>query len=387
MQTAKKAAAGLAVAAAIAVQATAAAAGPDHPVITEVFQDPPGNDGPAGHDPANPHQQYLEIYLPPAADLAGGALARKDSLKLTFYEIEGDASSSGNGTVNYRIDLPPFDLDPANGITPGAIARPSSGVVVIGWVDVVGNPPTALAGTATTRIGLVNGGITSASGYTFVALNGSTFGGTLNFPVPVAISGYTVATESASGIIEGGSQVYLLVDRDAVGYAQVDAAGGMDLWTGTPLAPSALYDAYAGNDDAKFVVADQPCALPAGIDLQLLLACGGAFTNLVPQLPEDLQGYARRFVDDVKTTESLAVDDPALDALLYRTMAALGPIAPTPGVAHFAADPAELGLAADLLQSFDVLTGTTGRPGILAANVGGNRAMTSWPRTWAATAP
>ena len=76
----------------------------------------------------------------------------------------------------------------------------------------------------------------------------------------------------------------------------------------------------------------------------------------MPQVPEDLQGYARRFLDDVKTTESAAADDPALDALLYRTVAALGPI----GVARIAGAPV---LASPRVRRLgdDVLI--SGRPG------------------------
>jgi len=110
---------------------------PNHPIITEVFTDPSGvNDGPFGRDVTNAHQEYIEIYLPPAASLAAGL--NKDALRLTFYEVEGDSSSSGLGLINYRFDLPTFDLDSSNGLTAGAIARPSSGVaaamIPIAWV-------------------------------------------------------------------------------------------------------------------------------------------------------------------------------------------------------------------------------------------------------------
>ncbi len=60
------------VAVCLAVALTASAQDPDHPVITEVFTNPsgPGNDdGPVGRNPANDHQEFIEIYLPPASDL------------------------------------------------------------------------------------------------------------------------------------------------------------------------------------------------------------------------------------------------------------------------------------------------------------------------------
>ena len=105
--------------------APAPAQGPDHPVITEVYTNPPGlNDGPVGRDPANLHQEFLEIYLPTAAKL--NLALNKDALRLTLYEVEGDSSSSGLELVNYRIDLPTFDLDAGNGITPGAVPRHSA---------------------------------------------------------------------------------------------------------------------------------------------------------------------------------------------------------------------------------------------------------------------
>ena len=62
---------------------------PNHPIITEMYFDPPGlNDGPVGRDPGNRHQEYIEIYLPPASALRPGL--NKDALRLTFYEVEGD---------------------------------------------------------------------------------------------------------------------------------------------------------------------------------------------------------------------------------------------------------------------------------------------------------
>ncbi len=350
---------------------------PNHPVITEVFQDAPPvgsnvGDGPVSRDPSYPHAEYVEIYLPPLAGLAAGL--NKDSLKLTFYEIEGDIDSSGVGTVNYRIDLPPFDLDPGNGITAGAVARPSSGVVVIGWLEYTGgNPPTGLAGTPSTRIALINGGVTSTSGFTFVPINGLQFGGTTNFPVPVGTSTLNTAVNGHpyTGIIEQGSGAYLLVNRDVVGYVSVNAGGAVNLPTNTSFRAS-LLDAAAGNDDAKFDETLQPCGNPGGIDLSTILTCTGAFTPFTPQVAEEREGYARLHVDVVKTTESAAVDSPAADALLYRTIAAVGPLGPTPGVVHLQTSPAELDLALDSAQLFEVLAGTTGRPGIRAANSGGN---------------
>ena len=150
---------------------------PNHPIITEVYTDPPGaTDGPVGRPPSNEHQSFIEIYLPPASALSAALAPSADAMNLTFYEVEGDTTSSGIELVNYRFDLPTFDLDPSNGTTSGAIARPSSGMVVLGWVDYVGAPPTGLAGSPSTRIGLVNGGITSQpSGYTFIAINGNSF--------------------------------------------------------------------------------------------------------------------------------------------------------------------------------------------------------------------
>ena len=137
-----------------AVLCDSATALPNHPIITEVYTDPPGaNDGPVGRDPSNFDQEYIEIYLPPMGNL--DPTINPDALRLTFYEVEGDFTSSGLGLVNYRFDLPMFDLDLSNGITPGAIPRPASGVVVLGWVDYVGDPPTGLAGTPSSRVGLV----------------------------------------------------------------------------------------------------------------------------------------------------------------------------------------------------------------------------------------
>jgi hypothetical protein len=362
--------------AAIAASAPATAQIPNRPILTEVFQNPFGNDGPIGRDPANRHQEYLEIYLPPLASLSPSL--PKDSLDLTIYEVEGDATSAQNGLVTLRIDLPTFDLDPSNGLT--GLARPSSGVVVIGWVDYVGNPPTGLAGTPSTRVGLVNGGITSASSYTFIALNGTQFTGTTNFPVPVAVSALNLTTHPSGGKIAEGSAAYLLVNRDSPGYVSLcdaTSAGCVnsfpDLAFGSVLQTSALLDAFAGNDDAKFDPTLQPLVPGDGIDLESVLPFGGVFSNLVPQVDEQGGGYARRYVDVAKTTEnaSSADDDPGVDYLGYRSIADLGPLGPTPGVVHLTSSAAELELADARAQVFEVLTGTLAYPGMLAANLGG----------------
>ena len=55
-----------------------------------------------------------------------------------------------------------------------AVSRPSSGVVVIGWVDYNGDPPTDLAGTPSTRVPRVNFGATPVD-YAFVAINEEMF--------------------------------------------------------------------------------------------------------------------------------------------------------------------------------------------------------------------
>ncbi|MFQ5413397.1 MAG: hypothetical protein ACE5E6_02965, partial [Phycisphaerae bacterium] len=122
---------------------------PDHPIITEVYNNPDGlSDGPIGRDPANEHQEFIELYLPPAANLAPGL--NKDALNVTFYEVEGDLSSSGIALVNYRFDLPTFDLDASNGVTAGAVLRPASGVVVLGWVDYADSDAGTCAGSGLT---------------------------------------------------------------------------------------------------------------------------------------------------------------------------------------------------------------------------------------------
>ncbi len=366
----------------------AAAQTPDHPVITEVFTDPIGaSDGPVGRDPANLDQEYIEIYLPPASLLTPAL--NKDALRLTFYEVEGDSSSSGNALVNYRIDLPTFDLDATNGITFGAIQRPSSGVVVIGWVDYVGNPPFDLAGTPATRVALINGGITTATAFTFVAMNGAQFSGTTNFPVPVAVSSIDLPNEASSGIIQNGSGAYLLVNRDAFGYVElfddkhIPPGGSADpsLPTGTVLGVDALLDGFASNDDSLFDVLAQPYASPTGqnIDLETVLPLGGAFSLLVAQVAEAGEnGYARLFVDVVKTTEDgiLFNEDPVADALsAYRTISNVGPLFPTPGRVPFTNSPPELAVADASLQVINLLAGTSGGFAIVGANAGGNFGM------------
>ena len=69
---------------------------PDHPIITEVYTDPVGlTDGPVGRDPANLHQEFIEIFLPPPSALAPGI--NKDALRLTLYEVEGDHLRGSGG--------------------------------------------------------------------------------------------------------------------------------------------------------------------------------------------------------------------------------------------------------------------------------------------------
>lgn len=178
---------------AAAVSATAFAQMPDHPIITEVHTDPPGNhDGPIGPDGGDLHREFIEIYLPTCAELdPTDPNLDCDSLNLTIYAVEGDASSSGNALVNYRIDLPTFDVDPSTPPIAGAWARPSSGIVVIGWIDYVFSDigecgdgsvcsvaaadcadssrcigtNSGLAGTPSTRVARVNGGVTSTGDY------------------------------------------------------------------------------------------------------------------------------------------------------------------------------------------------------------------------------
>ncbi|MFQ5491540.1 MAG: hypothetical protein ACE5GE_12535, partial [Phycisphaerae bacterium] len=379
---------------------------PDHPIITEVYNNPPGaNDGPVGRDLTNAHQEFIELYLPTLADLS--LSLNKDALNLTFYEVEGDSNSSGNTLVNYRFDLPTFDLDPSNGITPGAIQRPPSGIVVLGWVDYVGAPPTGLAGTPTSRVALVNDGITSTGGaYVFVAINGHHFlaapgpggGGTANFPTLTAESLIHMPNEASSGIYQNGAGAFLLVNRDDPGYVQLfddkDTANvppgtttnaNPSLATGTVLFTTALLDGLAGNDHTDFDVLCQPFAVSPGnteLDLLAVLPFGGAFSLLVPQIDEGDNarqtrslggGYARRFIDVSKTTETLLPDDPVADAVnAYQLVRNNGPFYPTPGRAILTTSPPELGVAIDAEQSFDVLAQTVGRPGLLTANMGGS---------------
>lgn len=356
---------------------------PSHPIITEVFTDPIGtNDGPVGRDPTNTAQEFIEIYLPTLADLDPSL--NKDAINLTFYEVEGDFSSSGNGLVNYRFDLPTFDLDAGNGLT--GLPRPASGVVVLGWVDYVGNPPTDLAGTPATRVALVEGGITSTTDYTFIAINGAQFTGATNFPTPVAVSSIDLPGEASSGVIQNGSAAYLLVNRDDGGYVELfdDAqvplgqSANPSLATGTVLGVSALLDGFGANDHSKFDVLCQPYAPPTGddIDLETTLPLGGPFSNLIAQIDEQNgNGYARGFVDVAKTTENGTTldDDPVDDALnAYRLITNTGPFFASPGRAARTTSPPRLSLADAAVQQFQVLAGTTGRPGIIAANVGGD---------------
>ena len=103
------------------------------------------------------------------------------------------------------------------------------------------------------------------------------------------------------------------------------------------------------------------------------------FSLLVPQIPEKDKtrftptignGYARLFVDVAKTTEnSFVADDPNVDtANAYRLVRNDGPFFPTPGVAALTTSPPELSVALAPEQTFDVLTQTTGGPGLLAAS-------------------
>jgi hypothetical protein len=367
---------------------------PDHPIITEVFNNPTGtNDGPVGRDPTNLHQEYVEIYLP--AILRSDLNLHRSALKVTFYEIEGDSGNSQRGEVNQRFDLT-FDYDCiplSNGTCAGKIARPSSGVVVLGWVDYsTTNPavlPTGLAGTTNTRLGLINGGITaSPSGSVFVAMNGAQFGGTTNFPVPVAESFIDVTlsgglpSEQVDGVMRDGSNVYLLVNRDDPNYVSLDdldhAFSDADLPGGSVLGLSSLLDGIAGNDDLKFSVTAQPYTFPTGrsIDLEDILRSGGVFSQWVAQIAEGSGGgYARRFVDQLRTTEDgiAGNENPATDAQeSYRQIHRDGPFYPTPGRVTFTTSPPELGVGEPTRQTFSVLAGTTGRPGLISANLGGN---------------
>jgi hypothetical protein len=281
---------------------------PDHPVITEIYQAPLATGGPVGRNAVDPHQEFIEIYLPPSAGLAPGL--DKDALNIAFYSIEGDSSSLELAQVNYRIDLPTFDLDPSNGLT--GLARPSSGVVVLGWVEFLGNPPIGLFGAPDSRLALINGGITSTTDFTFIAINGAMYSGTTNFPVPTAISHIDLSTHPSLGLIEQGSNAFLLVNRDDPGYIELCGIAEPlacdsfpNLPAGTVLAASSLLDGFASNDDSNFEIDRQPYAAPSGdnIDLEFVLPLGGAFSPLIPQVPETGDGYQRRFVDSVKTTQ------------------------------------------------------------------------------------
>jgi len=359
---------------------------PDHPVITEVYQEPLATGGPVGRDPADPHQEFIEIYLPTLADLDPGL--NKDALNLTIYDVEGDFSSPGLSLVNYRIDLPTFDLDPGNGLA--GLPRPASGVVVLGWVDYVGNPATGLAGTPATRVALINGGVTSTTDFTFIAINGSHFSGTTNFPVPVAVSHIDTVSDPVTGKIEQGSGVFLLVDRDDPGYvslcSQTDplypgsCSAFPNLPGGTILGTSSLLDSFAANDDAEFRIGEQPYDAPTGddIDLEFVLPLGGAFSLLAPQVPEEADGYRRLLVDIVKTTEDGigGNEDPILDATdAYRPVSNIDPFRPTPGWAPSTTSAAALSLGDASLQNIEVLTNTNAHPGLVAANVGGDFGM------------
>src|SRR5262245_55321299 len=359
---------------------------PDHPLITEIFTNPPGADGPNGRNLDNPNQEFIEIYLPTAAQLRPGL--NKDNLRLTFYEIEGDSNNSLRGHVNQRIDLRPFDLDPSNGITSGAIARPSSGVVILAWVDYSyeSQPPEDLGGTPATRVALINGGIiTPPAGTVVVAMNGAQFSGTTNFPVPAGESFIDVPDEDVSGIFSNGSNVYLLVNRDDPGYVSLaDSAhpefgsSFANLPVGSVLQLSCLLDALAGNDDSNFAVTEQPYTPPTGmnIDLEDILPAGGVFTNWTAQIPEGGDGFVRRFVDVPKSTEDgiPGNENPATDAqaAYIGTLNQSGPIFPTPGAVVFATSQPKLSVALCNRHMFQVLANTTGRPGMICANVGGN---------------
>ncbi len=386
----------------------------DHPVITEVYTDPVGlNDGPVGSDAASQHQEYIEIYIPPCADLM--ASLNCNALNLTFYEVEGDSSSSGVELMNYRFDLPTLQA--------GATGK----VIVVGWLKYVNDPPTALAGTSNTRIAMVNGQVTSTGGaYDFIAINGNHFGGGVtnpNFSAVQAESFIAIPNETRSGIVQNGSGAYLLVNRDALGYVQLcddknltgcSAAGfcRSDLITACspgstcgdgskclpvgahPVLPddtkglstSALLDGYAGNNDSAFKVDQQPVTcmdIPGNCnDLETILTNGGAFSLLVPQIsiedttrltPTVGNGYARKYADIAKTTEDAGVaDDPVVDAMeSYRLIRNVGPFYPTPGVAPLSTSAPQLSVAVDAEQTFEVLSQTVGRPGVFAASAGG----------------
>jgi len=354
----------------LAVGVPASAQLPNHPIITEVYFDPNGvNDGPIGRDLANANQEFVEIYLPTCADLDTPALSCT-ALNITFEEVEGDHTSMELGQLNYRWDLPTFCvLANAASCPVNTIPRPNSGIVVLGWVDYGDATPTTLAGTINSRVALIKGGLTAEDGdYVFVAINGNQFGGTNNFATVAAESliewGATgqLSDEVRTGEIENGSGVYLLLNRDAAGYVTLydekDSAhqppafsADPDLPGGTVLPTGVLFDAFANNDDSAFDVLLQPLNSPVDpqctndparcIDLETVLRNGGVFSNLVAQLPEKVttppspgtaNGHARVYIDQPKTTETVAADDPVSDALgAYHYVRNAGPFFPTPG--------------------------------------------------------
>ncbi|MFQ5494143.1 MAG: hypothetical protein ACE5EX_02075 [Phycisphaerae bacterium] len=374
---------------------------PDHPIITEVYTDPPGiNDGPIGRDPTNLHQSFIEIYLPTCAELNPALGLNCDAMNLTFYDVEGDSSSSGVELVNYRLDLPPFDVDLSTPPAAGVVARPSSGIVVLGWVDYLGTSTADLAGTPSTRVALINGGITATpaapNDYVFVAINGHhSPTGTTNFPILSAENLIDLPAEATSGIVQNGSEAYLLVNRDSAGYVELcdDKHAASCAAGAAPLLPndtmglktSALLDGFASNDHSKFRTILQPYATPTGknIDLETVLPLGGAFSLLVPQIPETdnrgpvpgvANGYARVMIDVAKTTENATPfdDNPVTDALnAYRPVRNNGPFFPSPGRAASITSAPELAVALAPEQVFEILPGTNGGPGVLCANVGG----------------
>ena len=365
---------------------------PDHPIITEVFNNATGiNDGPVGRDPTNLHQEFIEIYLPTAANL--NPSLNKDELLLTFYEIEGDSGNTYRGHVNQRFDLPTLDLDRnSGGVTPGAVDVTDIRILVLGWVDYNSSDPFVVPNDlggmdAAHRLGLINGGITtSPAGAVFVAMNGAQFSGTTNFPVPSAESLIDVQAdpgdEQVDGVMHDGSNVYLLVNRaPGSGYVQLQDSdygppSDADLDGGTILGLSSLLDGIAGNDDLKFSVTAQPYVPGLSVDLEDVLPSGGVFSNWVAQIAEGSGGgYARRFVNQLRTTEDGVAGNevPALDAQTsYREINRSGPFYPTPGSAVFTTSPPELGVAEAARHTFNVLAGTTGRPGLISANLGGN---------------
>ncbi len=425
----------LAIAISSGMTSRASAQVPNHPVITEVYTDPPGgNDGPIGRDPTNAHQEFIEIYLPTCAQLTGSGL-NCDNLNLAIYSVEGDATSSGVELVNYRIDLPTYDLNSINGITAGARPRPANGVVVMGWADYafpdlgvcddVSNAPcsvaaqncvslercigtpTGLLGTPSTRVGLINGGILADGPFDFIAINGADFsaGDTTNFPVPAAISLIHRPSEANSGLVQNGSDAYLLVNRDDLNYVELyddkdtaNVGGNLanadpSLATGTVLGVTSLLDAVAGNDDKQFRIENQPLQVcgntPSNcVDLQTVLPDTSPFGPLVPQIPEKDKtritptignGYARVFPDQPKTSEDATVCIPTFpcpDAFLdattaYRLIRNDGPFFPSPGVVALTTSEPELSVASDIEQHFQVLSQTVGRPGLFSANTGG----------------